>query len=83
MTSNLPHAAVTCPSGDAVMNVESHGKVNVSNAGRYGSVVVYECDEGYQIDGAPRTYCQGKTWRHGNVSATCIGKITPLIIHAP
>ena len=83
MTSSLRLAAVTCPSGDTVMNIVAHGKVNVSNAGHYGSVVVYECDEGYQIDGPPHTYCQGKTWRHGNVSPTCVGKSAPFHYSCP
>lgn len=67
-------AADTCPSGAAVLDVLVHGTVNSSNMARYGSVVVYECEEGYQIEGAPRTYCQGKTWKHGDVSPICIGK---------
>ena len=55
----------------------AHWNVNATNGNKYGSVVVYECDEGYQIDGGvPRTYCQGKNWKHGDTKPTCTSKST-------
>ena len=55
----------------------THGKVNATNDNKYGSVVMYECDEGYQVDaGVPHTYCQGQTWKHGDIKPTCTGKFT-------
>ena len=55
----------------------TNGNVSASNTYNYGSVVKYECAEGYQISkGKPRNYCQGKNWKHGDTKPTCTGKST-------
>ena len=57
--------AGTCPALGSIV----HGNVKATNSNKYGSVVKFVCDEGYQIDtGVPRTYCEGsQTWRHSDV----------------
>ena len=58
-------------------NVNEDVNVSATNGIKYGSVVVYKCKEGYQIDGVPRTYCQqGGAWKHGDTKPTCKGKST-------
>ena len=47
--------------------------MNVTDSNNYGSVVRYECGEGYQIDGVPSTYCKDKTWKHWDARPTCTG----------
>ena len=59
----------------------TNGNVSASNTYNYGSVVKYECAEGYQISkGKPRNYCQGKTWKHGDTKPTCTGKSTAYLV---
>ena len=66
---NLLVPASTCPA--VATATITDGTVNTTDSNNYGSVVRYECDEGYQIDGVPRTYCQGTTWKHGISKPTC------------
>ena len=52
--------------------------MNATATNEYGSVVRYDCDEGYQVDdGVPLTFCQGnQTWKDADVATTCTGKLS-------
>ncbi|KAK2173065.1 hypothetical protein NP493_905g00052 [Ridgeia piscesae] len=67
-------SAELCTSTDPYSGTISHGNINVTDSNNYGSVVRYECGEGYQIDGVPSTYCKDKTWKHWDARPTCTGK---------
>ena len=70
----LIFAADICP---VLGTTIDNGKVNATATNEYGSVVRYDCDEGYQVDdGVPLTFCQGnQTWKDADVPTTCTGKL--------
>ena len=66
-------AAGTCPD---LGNWDDNGNVTATNKNQFGSVVSFDCKQGYQVDaGVPLTFCTGnKTWKDSNIKTNCSGE---------